>query len=183
MGIPAPATRNEAIWGSGHRVARAEQRSFCVAPQRHTGSAQRIDVLLVDVAVVVGEVVSGVGRQLQRPDQEGGHLGSGDRVAGAIGIISAAEGDPALLHPHDVGIEPASHHDVYEQRLEGKLDLEFQEDIPLNMFVFSVNRNAALPSVFIEFTSVPEDPAALPTATINANRDRWIEEWIEVVTG
>ena len=31
-------------------------------------------------------------------------------------LISAAEGDPALLRPHDVGIEPASHHDVYEQR-------------------------------------------------------------------
>ena len=70
-----------------------------------------------------------------------------------------------------------------EELIDFMLDLEFQEDIPLNMFVFPANRNAALPSVFIEFTSVPEDPAALPTATINANRDRWIEEWIEVVTG
>ena len=49
-----------------------------------------------------------------------------------------------------------------EELIDFMLDLEFQEDIPLNMFVFPVNRNAALPSVFIEFTSVPEDPAALP---------------------
>ena len=63
------------------------------------------------------------------------------------------------------------------------LSIEFQEDIPLNMFVFPANENAAVPPEFIEYTIVPSDPAQLPTAVIDANRSRWIEEWVEVVTG
>jgi thiamine transport system substrate-binding protein len=61
------------------------------------------------------------------------------------------------------------------------LDLEFQEDIPLNMFVFPANREAALPDVFIEHTIVPENPATLDPAAIDANRQRWIEEWDAVM--
>lgn len=61
------------------------------------------------------------------------------------------------------------------------LGLEFQEDIPLNMFVFPANREAALPDVFIEHTIVPENPATLDPAAIDANRQRWIEEWDAVM--
>jgi thiamine transport system substrate-binding protein len=63
------------------------------------------------------------------------------------------------------------------------LGLTFQEDIPLNMFVFPANVNAELPTEFVEYTTIPTDPAILSTERIDANRERWIEEWIEVVTG
>lgn len=59
----------------------------------------------------------------------------------------------------------------------------FQEDIPLNMFVFPAHEGAALPPEFIEHTVIPAAPARLDPATIDANRSRWIEEWIETVTG
>ena len=62
------------------------------------------------------------------------------------------------------------------------LSREFQEDIPLNMFVFPANREAALPEEFVRYTEVPTAPALLPAAEIDANRSRWIEVWIEVVT-
>ncbi len=42
------------------------------------------------------------------------------------------------------------------------LSKRFQEDIPLSMFVFPVNREAVLPSVFERFAVVPESPLELP---------------------
>ena len=68
------------------------------------------------------------------------------------------------------------------QLVDFMLGLEFQEDIPLNMFVFPANENAALPSEFVQYTQVPSRPATIPPAEIDANRSRWIEEWVEVVT-
>lgn len=61
------------------------------------------------------------------------------------------------------------------------LGVEFQEDIPLNMFVFPVNRSASLPEAFARYAVIPANPITLPPAEIEANRDRWIEEWTEVV--
>ncbi|MFQ5554615.1 MAG: thiamine ABC transporter substrate binding subunit [Acidimicrobiia bacterium] len=61
------------------------------------------------------------------------------------------------------------------------LGLRFQEDIPLNMFVFPANALAALPDVFVEHTAVPETPNALDPLLIEANRNAWIETWTEIV--
>ncbi len=58
---------------------------------------------------------------------------------------------------------------------------EFQEDIPLNMFVFPANADAVLPEVFVEHTAVPENPNSLDPAEIDANRSTWIEEWTAIV--
>ena len=64
------------------------------------------------------------------------------------------------------------------------LGLEFQEDIPLNMFVFPANENAALPSRVRRNTRIVPSRSGnnFPPAEIDANRSRWIEEWVEVVT-
>lgn len=70
-----------------------------------------------------------------------------------------------------------------KQLIDFMLGLVYQEDIPLNMFVFPANADAALPPEFVEHTSVPANPAAIDPQTIDANRERWIEAWIEVVTG
>jgi thiamine transport system substrate-binding protein len=57
----------------------------------------------------------------------------------------------------------------------------FQEDMPLNMFVFPALADAALPQAFVDHTAIPESPATLPADTIGANRERWIEEWTEIM--
>jgi thiamine transport system substrate-binding protein len=57
------------------------------------------------------------------------------------------------------------------------LSQQFQEDMPLNMFVYPVNKNAQLPEVFTNFAQVAQDPAALSAAEIASNRDAWIEAW------
>jgi thiamine transport system substrate-binding protein len=60
----------------------------------------------------------------------------------------------------------------------GKL---FQEDMPLNMFVFPARTDAALPPEFIAHAEIPDSPATLDPAVIDANRERWIEEWTEIM--
>lgn len=61
------------------------------------------------------------------------------------------------------------------------LDTDFQEDIPLQMFVYPANQGAAVPELFIQFAPVPAEPAAVDPAAIESNRERWIEAWAEAV--
>ncbi len=57
------------------------------------------------------------------------------------------------------------------------LSQKFQEDMPLNMFVYPVNKNAKLPDVFTNFAQIAESPASLSYSEIASNRDAWIEAW------
>ena len=68
-----------------------------------------------------------------------------------------------------------------EKFIDAILDVPFQEDIPISMFVFPVNRNAAVPDEFLEYIQIPESPASLPPELITENRDRWIENWRELM--
>lgn len=61
------------------------------------------------------------------------------------------------------------------------LSEEFQEDIPLNMFMFPALATAALPPEFVAYTEVPAAPLTIDPAAIEANRLRWIEEWASIV--
>jgi thiamine transport system substrate-binding protein len=61
------------------------------------------------------------------------------------------------------------------------LSKRFQQDIPLQMFVFPVRAGTELPPVFEKFAQVATDPLSLPPADIAANRERWIEQWTETV--
>jgi thiamine transport system substrate-binding protein len=60
------------------------------------------------------------------------------------------------------------------------LDKRFQEDIPGRMFVYPVNREAALPD-FFKFSEVPTEPADIGPETIDQKRDSWIDAWTKVV--
>lgn len=77
-----------------------------------------------------------------------------------------------------VGIlKGASDQDLAEAWVDFMLGRSFQEDIPLRMFVFPVNGSAQLPDVFVGFAVVPERPATVDYAAIEANREAWIEAW------
>jgi thiamine transport system substrate-binding protein len=65
--------------------------------------------------------------------------------------------------------------------IDWMLDQEFQEDIPLHMWVFPANREAELPQVFRDFAKQAQEPAALEPAEIVAHREEWIAAWTEVV--
>ena len=61
------------------------------------------------------------------------------------------------------------------------LSKRFQEDIPLQMFVFPARRDAALPPEFVKYAVVPAHPLELAPAEIDANRERWVDEWTSIV--
>jgi thiamine transport system substrate-binding protein len=63
------------------------------------------------------------------------------------------------------------------------LSVDFQETIPLTWFVFPANAEAGLPPEFVEHTTIPQDPARLDPASIAANREKWIDEWVAVMEG
>jgi thiamine transport system substrate-binding protein len=53
--------------------------------------------------------------------------------------------------------------------------------VPLQMFVYPVNPNAALPEAFIKYAQAPEQSAALASDVIAEKRDAWIQAWTDVV--
>lgn len=71
--------------------------------------------------------------------------------------------------------------DAARQLVDFLLSVRFQEDIPLNMFVFPANQDAGLPDVFVEHTTLPSDPVTMSSDRIDANRERWIDEWAQIV--
>jgi thiamine transport system substrate-binding protein len=68
-----------------------------------------------------------------------------------------------------------------ERFVDFMLGVQFQQDIPVQMFMYPVNLEAQLPPVFVQWAQVADQPAALDPATISANRDRWIADWTETV--
>ncbi len=71
--------------------------------------------------------------------------------------------------------------DLAEKFVDFMLSPTFQEDIPLQMYVFPVNENAQLDETFVQYLAVPEAPASLDPAEIAAKREQWINEWTETV--
>jgi thiamine transport system substrate-binding protein len=71
--------------------------------------------------------------------------------------------------------------ELARQFVDFMLSEDFQSDIPLNMYVFPASPNADVPDVFERYAAVVGDSAGLDPAQIAANRDRWVQEWTDVV--
>ncbi|MDQ3006937.1 MAG: thiamine ABC transporter substrate-binding protein, partial [Chloroflexota bacterium] len=68
-----------------------------------------------------------------------------------------------------------------EKFVDFMLGKQFQEEMPLQMFVYPVNPNAALPEEFTKYAQSAESPATMPSELIALNRDEWIQTWTDVV--
>ena len=68
-----------------------------------------------------------------------------------------------------------------EKFVDFMLNKQFQEDMPLQMFVYPVNSNATLPDEFVKYAQTPDQPATISPDEIAANRDKWIQEWTDTV--
>jgi thiamine transport system substrate-binding protein len=68
-----------------------------------------------------------------------------------------------------------------EKFIDFMLSQPFQEDMPLQMFVYPVNPDAVLPDVFVKYAQAPTQPATLDSSLIAANRDAWIQAWAEAM--
>ncbi|MDX2541970.1 thiamine ABC transporter substrate-binding protein [Streptomyces sp. WI04-05B] len=57
----------------------------------------------------------------------------------------------------------------------------FQEDMPLNMFVYPVREGAKVPAEFTEFGPQAKDPETMDPAKIAEHRDQWVKSWTSLV--
>lgn len=81
-----------------------------------------------------------------------------------------------------VGILKGTRNEALAQKfVDFMLGKDFQEDMPLKMFVYPVNPDAALPEEFTSYNQVPENPSTLDPQLIAENRDAWIQAWTDVV--
>jgi thiamine transport system substrate-binding protein len=81
-----------------------------------------------------------------------------------------------------VGIlKGAQNRALAEKFVDFMLSVPFQEDMPLQMFVFPVNPDAGLPEVYQKNVQIPDQPASLPFEEIARNREAWIQAWTETV--
>jgi thiamine transport system substrate-binding protein len=68
-----------------------------------------------------------------------------------------------------------------QQFIDFALSTTFQEDLPLQMFVFPVNENAVLPDLFQEYAQIPENPATIEYEMLDENREDWLREWTQEI--
>ncbi|HLL32585.1 MAG TPA: thiamine ABC transporter substrate-binding protein [Streptomyces sp.] len=58
---------------------------------------------------------------------------------------------------------------------------EFQDDMPLNMFVYPVREGAQVPEEFAKYGPQADDPETMDPAKIADNRDDWVKSWTSLV--
>jgi thiamine transport system substrate-binding protein len=75
----------------------------------------------------------------------------------------------------------AKHPEAGKKLLDFLLSVKFQQDVPMQMFVFPVRKDAALPAVFSKYAARPADPKRLPADDIAASREQWIKAWTATV--
>jgi len=68
-----------------------------------------------------------------------------------------------------------------ERFIDFLLSKRFQEDMPLQMFVYPVLPDTALPDVFKQFAQLPSQSVSVPPDQIDQNRDQWIDTWTKLV--
>ncbi|MFJ1971556.1 thiamine ABC transporter substrate binding subunit [Streptomyces sp. NPDC087903] len=65
--------------------------------------------------------------------------------------------------------------------LDFLLTKKFQEDMPLNMFVYPVREGARVPAEFTQYGPQAKDPETMDPAKIAGSRDQWVKSWTSLV--
>jgi thiamine transport system substrate-binding protein len=71
--------------------------------------------------------------------------------------------------------------DLAEKWIDFMLSIPFQEDVPLQMFVFPVNEQAKLEETFVKFLPTPGETVQVDPQQIAENREQWLRDWTETV--
>jgi len=90
--------------------------------------------------------------------------------------------DVSYLQIEGVGILRNSDRiELAKKFVDHMLSQAFQEDIPLNMFVYPVHRDAALPDAFLRFADIPVTVASIDPDEVQANLEDWLDAWTDTV--
>jgi thiamine transport system substrate-binding protein len=124
-----------------------------------------------DRPIVVSYATSPVAEVVYGPDPEAAESPTRALEDGCIRQIEFA----GILRGSAAGA------DLGPLAIEFLLSPEVQAAIPLAMFVYPVRQDVALPEPFVRFGLVPAQPLSIDPATIAAERERWIDEWTDIV--
>lgn len=88
-----------------------------------------------------------------------------------------AEGQ-ALRQVEFVGLfKNAPHRKAALEALDWFLSPEFQEQVPMGMFVYPVNQGVSLPEVFERFAPPAAGPVVMDTDLVNNKGEMWLRQW------
>lgn len=68
-----------------------------------------------------------------------------------------------------------------EKFIDAFLGKEWQEDLPMQMFVYPVNEQAELPEAFELYGKPAENPVMMDPEVVSEKRDEWVRVWSEEV--
>ncbi|MGB1251391.1 MAG: thiamine ABC transporter substrate-binding protein [Candidatus Promineifilaceae bacterium] len=104
----------------------------------------------------------------------------GELDAAATGTVTSPQS--CFRQIEFVGVLDGTKHEAAAKELvDFMLGTTFQEDIPMNMFVFPSNNEAELPEVFATYAEIPDEPATISPEMISAERENWISAWTDTV--
>ena len=73
------------------------------------------------------------------------------------------------------------HPDLAQKFVDFMLSADFQNDMPMQMFVLPVSTKAILPDAFIQYADTASASTSLDPVSIANNREAWIKAWTETV--
>ncbi len=76
-----------------------------------------------------------------------------------------------------------SHPSAARKLIDFLLSDTFQNEIPMNMFMYPASSTAELPPEFAQHSEITDSPLSLSPTEIEANRQNWTERWVEIVLG
>lgn len=71
--------------------------------------------------------------------------------------------------------------DLAEKWVDFMLSTPFQEDMPMQMFVFPVNVHARLDENFTKYMTNPQKTVQLDPQVIAENREKWLQDWTNTI--
>jgi thiamine transport system substrate-binding protein len=133
--------------------------------------------------------------------QFSGSTGDGDRpLVVSYATSPAAEvffADPQPAEPPTGSLQPpgetfrqvefvgvlkgAARPDLARQWVDFMLGATFQEDIPLQMWVYPARSGTPLPEVFMRHAVQPQEPVGITPDAIDGGREKWLQAWTDAV--
>lgn len=73
------------------------------------------------------------------------------------------------------------HADAARRLVEFLVSDRFQRELPFTLFVYPIDTAVELPDEFVKWAVIPDDPYTVDPALIDANRERWQDQWNDLV--
>jgi thiamine transport system substrate-binding protein len=100
------------------------------------------------------------------------------RTVPNVGVVFT----PCFRQVEFVGVLKGAKHPEQAQRVvDWMISEQFQQDVPLQMYVYPVRTGTPLPEVFTKWGPLAPHPVPMTPDTIAANRDQWISTWTNIV--